>query len=198
MSHVLDTIKSEELKDFDRKWAIKCGAYIGAPCLMNIEIPSPKTLENYLENYYEILLIVDESDRMRKELLYKEKKDTIEHWIKMHLKNRDCFVKYLFAFRIFSKQFVCKKAVLLTSVLHEINVESTQDINELIVSFVYDDMSYLKHPTQYQELQFFNHSLEMYVHLSPKWQNWIYDNYILRLPKHELVQLKSFAYLCFL
>eukprot|EP01084_Bolivina_argentea_P097577 175409_1 len=197
MPLMLATSDTEETYIED-KCIIKYPATLSSTSLFHVEIPSPLEFEKYLGEHYDVLHIMDDEIMNGERISHKEKEYVVNKWIKEDLTNKYSFVKYLFAFRIYSKQFLKKKALLFHDIISENDIKCDLNVIELLLSFVYDDMSYLKYSTKDAELQLVNQSLEMYGYLDCRWRTWIYDNYILKIPKEDLAKLKSFAYLLFL
>eukprot|EP01083_Nonionella_stella_P089323 249214_1 len=175
-------------------------------------MPSPKLFEFYLNQQYDILHIFTETcayydykKMTEHRILYKEKKSIVMNMIKAHLKTKRSFVKYLLPFREFNRQFRAKKVKEFGEIWMDIFEKDDvlydgfgADMMDVLLSFVYADMSYLRFKTWDEDREFVNESLKMYSFLSNKWKTWIFNNYILKIPKEELAKLESFAYLCYL
>ena len=175
-------------------------------------IPEPKLFEFYLEQQYNILHLFDNEQFMPSydyikmtmhRIPYKEKEYIIKWLISNELKKRRGFIKYLLPFREFNRIFRMRKVKEFEEILMGIDVGGFgcnfgMDLVDLMLSFVYDDMNYLRYDTIEKDREFVNESLKMYSYLSIKWKQWIFDNYILKIPKDELAKLSSFAYLCYL
>eukprot|EP00484_Ammonia_sp_Unknown_P020857 CAMPEP_0197029014 /NCGR_PEP_ID=MMETSP1384-20130603/8562_1 /TAXON_ID=29189 /ORGANISM="Ammonia sp." /LENGTH=219 /DNA_ID=CAMNT_0042458109 /DNA_START=39 /DNA_END=695 /DNA_ORIENTATION=+ len=139
------------------------------------EPPSPESFATYLEEHYEILRIIDDDNNEHDGecVLFSEKGHMIKELIITDLKKKHSFTKYLFAFRIFAKQFICKKVVFLGAVLSHCGYDCAgDDVLTLLLTFVYDGMCYLQYSTQDSDLEFINDSLDLYSYLSPSWRTW--------------------------
>ena len=53
----------------------------------------------------------------------------------------------------------------------------SNDLIHLILSFVVDDMSYLRNINRDEDLKWVNKSLSMYSHLSKPWKQFVYNEY---------------------
>merc|ERR1739842_169686 len=129
---------------------------------------------------------------------------TIKYMLQMGLlKKKRSFAKYLFPFREFTRLFLQKRSIELQLILDDLVISLDfssigVDMIDLLLSFVYDDMSYLRNVNQDEDLRFVNNSLKQYESLSQPWKRFVFDEYALKLPKEELAKLDYFAYLCYL
>jgi len=197
---------------YDNHVWIMCDLY--AEQNIDEAIPSPKLLELYLEQQFDILHLFDSSrigasydynEMARSRIPYKYKQSMIRHLIQTQLKRRKSVAKYLFVFREFNRSFRSKKVSEFCALLADIDIgeqhdgwRMNHDVVDLLLSFIYDDMHYLKYDSIEKDREFVNESLKMYTYLNTKWKQYIFNNYILAIPKSELAKLDSFAYLCYL
>lgn len=176
-------------------------------------IPEPKLFQFYLKQQFDILHLFEDDEMLQNydyikmsmhRIAYNDKQRIIKEIIKTQLKNKRGFAKYLLPFRECARLFRMERVKEFEDILCEFvliddgNIIFGTDLIDLLLSYIYDDMNYLRYDTIEKDRKFVNDSLNMYSYLSIKWKQWIFDNYILKIPKDELAKLDSFAYLCYL